>query len=159
MKRGVGLVEVLIAAAILAMGLLPIATSIQASARDARQLEAQTQALTRARGNLEAARVLGPEVFDRLLASAAEAPVPLRLPYDASGAAPVPGVVTLLDRMGAVEETVTVRVVRRHGHAGLYLLRSRFAWQNPIEPGRHQVELVTLVAGPLASIGDPTGVQ
>lgn len=155
-RRGVSLIEVLIASCILVSGLVYILGSLQTSNRDAVFMEFHTQAVARARGLLEAARVWGPPAFDRLLAGKAEAPVPLAPASAAAGAAPAE---TLLDvRMGKVEETVIVSALTRRGSAGLFLLKARVAWQHPGELRSHEVVLVTLVGDPRASLNDATGL-
>lgn len=150
-RAGVSILEVLLAAGILAFGLVPIMGSIQASTREARLLEFQTQALARARGCLEAARVLGPPAFDALLADKAVAVVPVALP---SAAGTEASVLSLME----VTETVTVRLVERHGGAGFYLLKCRVDWRLRAEERlTHTVELTTALASPLTSINDPGG--
>jgi hypothetical protein len=157
-RRGVSVLEVLIAASVLAFGLVPILGSIQSASKEARLLELHTQALARARGQLEAARVLGPRVLDQLLAGKTEATVPVALPRTLAPEDKA-GEVTLVGRMGRLQESVTVKVLDRQGPAALYLLRSRITWVLPSEERQpHSVEVSTMLASPLTSINDPPPV-
>ena len=149
-RSALSLAEVLIAACILAMGLVPILGSLHAAGRDARLMEFHTQALVRARGLLEAAQVWGPAAFDKLLAGQSVATVPVSLPAGKGGLAPAETFVSV--RMGKLDECVTVSVLERRGAVALYLLKARVAWQSAIEPGQYEVELVTIVGDPRASL-------
>ena len=159
-RRAVSLAELVIAALVLAVGLVPIVGSIQSSAREARQLEAHAQGLARCRGLLEAVRVWGPAAFERALGggASAEAPLPIDLPTDftpPAAAGVPPGVASpVLSRMPALAERVTVRLVRRNaGGAGLYALRAVVSWRSPGDGNRTiTAELVTLAGDPRASL-------
>lgn len=160
MRRGVSLLEVLIAATILVIGLVPIMGYIQSAARDARLYEFHTQALVRARGLLEAARTLGPTTFEKALQGKDEVRVPVNLPLEAprgdkdSG----PRVDTLLSRMSPIQEGVSVRRVARHGPSALYELRARVEWRLVTDSRRAMtVEVATLVGDPLLTIHDVGG--
>jgi hypothetical protein len=149
----VSLAELLLAAGVLAFGLLPIVSGIQSTAREARFLEFRSQAISRAGGLLSAAQVLGPRVFAQVLGDRDEAPLSLALPpFPQSG----PREDTTVDRMGFLEETVTVKEVSRAGAARLYMLTARVRWLHPSEPDRPQeVLLVTMQGDPRASINQP----
>lgn len=139
--RGSLLAEMLLAAALLAFGLVPILGSFQSTAREARFLEYRSQALARARGLMQAARVHGPRAFEQALVGGSEGRLPIALPT-ASAGAPAPG-----------EERVTVKVVRRAGTAALYLLTVRVVFVHPAAPERPvEITLVSLAGDPLASV-------
>lgn len=145
MKRGVSLAEMVFAALILAIGLVPVVSGIQSTARDARLLESRSQVIARARGLLGAAQVLGPRVFEKATESGGEATLAIALPGGGSD--------TSTDRIGYMDERVIVREVARVGRAKLYMLTAVLRWVHPADPAHPQeMRLVTLQGDPLISM-------
>lgn len=148
MRTGASIAELMIAAAILAFGLVPVISGIQSTAREARFLEFRSQAVARARGLLGAAQVLGPRVFEKA-ASGGEGTLNIALPAGGAGSQGE----TVTDRIGYLDEKVTVREAASAGRAKLYVLTAVVRWVHPAEPNRpHELKLVTLQGDPLASI-------
>jgi hypothetical protein len=149
-RRGVSLAEMVFAALILAMGLVPVVSGIQSTARDARLLETRSQVIARARGMLGAAQVLGPRVFENAPEAGGEATLQIGLP--AGGAAKL-GETSSAERIGYTDERVLVKEVAKVGRAKLYKLTAVLRWVHPAEPTHpHEVQLVTLQGDPLISM-------
>lgn len=153
--RGASLAELVLAAGVLAFGLVPVVASIQSTAREARFLEFRSQAIARARGLLSVAEVMGPRAFAKALADGTEATLPITLPGGPQTAAGT-SVEAVTEKIGYVDEKVQVREAAASGRARLYVLTAQVHWVHPAEPNRPQeVKLVTLQGDALASMNQP----
>lgn len=156
------MLEIVIASLVLACGLIPVVSSIQSSAREARQLEAHVQALARCRGLLDAARSWGPSTFELYATKGGEVTLPLALPKDAPRTtAPAAGEASpVLARISNLKEKVTVQAARQGAGGALYLLKATVSWDALGDERRATtVELVTLVGDPLQTWKQPGALK